>query len=389
MSRWPDKYVIALTGNIATGKSVVRRMLEHLGVFGIDADALSHQSMARSGPAYAPVVKMFGEWLLTPAGEVDRALLGRLVFSEPAALARLEAIVHPFVGHAVDILVKRAKASVIAIEAVKIIETRLAEDCNSLWVVNAPPMVQVERLMAKRKLSREQAELRLAAQPPQAEKLKSASAIIQNDGAFEATWLQVQAAYNQITMPIPIGEAPTQPVPAVTAATVITPARLLRVRRGRPNDSSVLAAFIQQATGGQRAPSRADVMAAFGEKAYLLVERSGEVAALAGWQVENLVTRVDELYFAPGATLTEVAPPLLEAVESASRELQSEAALIFLTPALTTKLSPVLEPAGYTPRTPDSLGVAAWQEAATASMPAGGTVMLFKKLREDRILRPV
>ena len=103
-NRWPGKYVIGLTGNIATGKSVVRKMLEHLGAMGIDADALSHQALAKGGPAYASVLKTFGEWLLNPAGELDRARLGQMVFSDPAALARLEAIIHPFVGQAVDIL---------------------------------------------------------------------------------------------------------------------------------------------------------------------------------------------------------------------------------------------------------------------------------------------
>ncbi|MGH2524473.1 MAG: dephospho-CoA kinase, partial [Anaerolineales bacterium] len=72
MSRWPRKYVIGLTGNIATGKSVVRKMLEHLGAFGIDADALAHQAMTKGGPAYGLVVKTFGEWLLTEEGEINR-----------------------------------------------------------------------------------------------------------------------------------------------------------------------------------------------------------------------------------------------------------------------------------------------------------------------------
>ena len=80
-SRWPGKYVIGLTGNIATGKSVVRKMLEHLGAFGLDADALSHQAIARGGPAYGAVIKHFGEWLLTDTGEINRNRLGRLVFA--------------------------------------------------------------------------------------------------------------------------------------------------------------------------------------------------------------------------------------------------------------------------------------------------------------------
>jgi len=91
MSRWPSKYVIGLTGNIATGKSVVRKMLEHLGAFGLDADALAHQASAKGGPAYAQIIKLFGEWVVGEDGEINRARLGRLAFNDPEALARLMA----------------------------------------------------------------------------------------------------------------------------------------------------------------------------------------------------------------------------------------------------------------------------------------------------------
>src|SRR5574341_1815811 len=90
MSQWPGKYVIGLTGNIATGKSVVRKMLEHLGAFGIDADGISHQAMAKGGPAYAAVVKTFGEFILGEDGQIDRAALGNIGFSNSRALAKLE-----------------------------------------------------------------------------------------------------------------------------------------------------------------------------------------------------------------------------------------------------------------------------------------------------------
>ena len=65
MSKWAGKYVIGLTGNIGTGKSVVRRMLEHLGAYGIDADALSHRTIAKGAPGYQPVIDLFGRWILT------------------------------------------------------------------------------------------------------------------------------------------------------------------------------------------------------------------------------------------------------------------------------------------------------------------------------------
>ena len=122
-SRWPGKYVIGLTGNIATGKSVVRKMLEHLGAFGVDADALSHQAIAPAGPAYAAVVKHFGEWLVTSTGEINRNRLARMVFTDPEALEQLEAIVHPVVGQGVDFLVRRAQSPVAVWPSLEVMST--------------------------------------------------------------------------------------------------------------------------------------------------------------------------------------------------------------------------------------------------------------------------
>ena len=90
MSKWPGKYIIGLTGNIATGKSVVRRMLEHLGAYTIDADALSHRAIAKDAPGYKPVIETFGKWILDSDGQSNRSKLGGLVFRDPEALSKLE-----------------------------------------------------------------------------------------------------------------------------------------------------------------------------------------------------------------------------------------------------------------------------------------------------------
>ena len=138
MKKWADKYVIGLTGSIGTGKSVVRRMLEHLGAYGIDADALAHRAMAPGAPGYKPVVETFGKYILMPDGQIDREKLGRMVFHDPEALTRLEEIIHPLVSQALDILIRRASQKVIVIEAIKLVEARINTDCDSLWVVYAP-----------------------------------------------------------------------------------------------------------------------------------------------------------------------------------------------------------------------------------------------------------
>lgn len=392
MGRWTGKYAIGLTGNIATGKSVVRRMLEHLGAFGIDADGLSHQAMSRGGPAYADVVRTFGELVVGADGQIDRQTLGNIVFANPAALARLEAIVHPIVRQAVDILAARAPQPVIVIEAIKLLEGELASACDSIWVVNAPDEARIARLMRKRGLTADQARARMSAQPPQAEKLKRAAVVIENGGSFEETWTQVVSAWSSgvpAQMQPPEAEAETnQPTSASAAQARPALGGAVTVRRGKPSDAAVIAAFITNATHSARRMTREDVMAAFGQKAYLLAQVNNSVSALAGWQVENLVTRVDDLYLSNGISPDLVIEPLLESIESASRDLQSEASFLFVPPGLSSSVEAVFEASGYEVVLPDGIGITAWREAIKESQPPG-TIIFFKRLREDRVLRPV
>ena len=377
MSAWPGKYVIGLTGNIATGKSVVRKMLEHLGAYGIDADALSHRAIAKDAPGYQPVVDAFGSWILTAEGQIDRARLGKIVFSDSEALEELEAIIHPLVREAIDLLIRRASHKVIVVEAIKLLEGPLRSACDNIWVTTAPMEIQLRRLRLKRGLSAEVARQRIAAQPPQAEKINAADVVIKNGGSFEETWKQVLSGW-QATLPEGYRET-RQPEPAEEGALV--------VERAGPRQAEEIAAFITEISKRRRAMSAADVMEAFGEKAFLLLKAEQRVIGLAGWQVENLVARVSDVYLEPGLALGEAVKVLMEAIELASRELQSEALLLFLPPHL-GRHNAVWGALGYSTRSPQDLKIGAWEEAALESMPVG-TVMYFKQLRRDRVLRPV
>jgi dephospho-CoA kinase len=377
LSRWPGKYVIGLTGNVATGKSVVRKMMEHLGAYGIDADALAHRAMARSAPGYPLVVETFGRWILDEEEQIDRALLAKIVFSDPGALTKLEAIVHPLVELAVDLLIRRASQTVVVIEAIKLLESQLAAGCDTVWVVNAPESLQISRMMHKRGFSEAAARQRVAIQPSQNEKLQAAKVVIHNDGTFDNTWEQLQTAWTKLPKP----EEPLLPPPPPTRPGEIV------VRRGRPQDADEIARFITRVSHGRRRMTRQDVMAAFGEKAYLMIERDNTLSGVTGWQVENLVTRIDELYFEAGLPLDQTIPALMDTVEEASTQLQSEASLLFLPPVLAQHVS-TWRSVGYRPQTIQGLGVRAWQEAAVESMPRGASLW-FKRLREDRVLRPL
>ncbi len=378
MSAWPGKYVIGLTGNIATGKSVIRKMLEHLGAYGIDADTLSHRATSKGAPGYQPVIDNFGKWILAADGQIDRAKLSRLVFPDPEAMNTLERIVHPLVRDAIDVLVRRSKQKIIVIEAIKLLEGDLFTYCDSIWVADAPQDTQTLRLMKKRGMSAEAAWERIHAQGSQADKLDKADVVIQNVMGFEETWKQVVAAW-QLTVP---AEAIT---PAPKKKKV--PAGQFSVQRARPQEATQIAEFITRISRGQVRLTRADIMAAFGEKAFLLLLDGEKIIGLMGWQVENLVARVDDVYIESKIRLPEAMKVMTQEVEQASKELQCEAALLFLPPNL-AQYRDVWQAVGYDARTVKDLSVRAWQDAAMDSMKPG-TVMLFKQLRKDRVLRPV
>ena len=377
MSAWPGRYVIGLTGNIATGKSVVRRMLEHLGAYGIDADALGHRAIAQGAPGYRPVVNTFGSWILGPDGQIDRNRLARVVFSDQDALAWLESIVHPLVAQAIDLLVRRSKQEVIVLEAIKLIESGLRAKCDSMWVTYSPQKVQIARLVEKRNMSEAAAHQRIVAQPDQRLKMEQANVTIRNEGSFEETWRQVLDAWQNL---FPVAE--TSPLRSVQ-----TIKGEMAVQRARPRQADEIALYISRMTGGRSPLNRDDIMAAFGEKAFLLLKIGGQLVGLVGWQVENLVARTDEVYLDPNIPFSESVQVLVGEVERASRELQCEVSLLFLSPSLARQYA-IWNTMGYQTRSISSLGVRAWQEAAVESMPEG-TVMLFKQLRKDRVLRPV
>ncbi|MFO7585549.1 MAG: dephospho-CoA kinase [Anaerolineales bacterium] len=374
--KWPEKTIIGLTGNIATGKSVVRKMLEHLGAYGIDADALAHRAIARGAPGYQPVVNTFGKWILKPEGEIDRVKLGRLVFNDADAMSSLEDIVHPLVYQAVDIMVKRAGQNVIVIEAIKLLESDLRNVCDFIWVVNAPEELQVKRLVAKRAMSADEAAQRIHFQSDQQQKLALANVVIQNQGSFEETWKQVVAEWKKIT---PQSD---------TLQVVVKPSSgEFSVVRGRPRDSVTIAELISRLSSGAKTMNQDDVMAAFGEKAFMLLQLSGKMVGVAGWQVENLVTRTTEFFIDPEVAIEPALKTLVEEVERASLDLQCEASLLFLPPSLAAHQT-TWKQLGYEVRTPQTLGVQAWTDAAIESAQPNAS-LFFKQLRQDRVLRPI
>lgn len=378
MSAWPGKYVIGLTGNIATGKSVVRKMLEHLGAYGIDADALSHRAIAKDAPGYQSVLDTFGKWILGEDEQIDRSKLARVVFADPEALQRLEAIVHPLVRQAVDVLARRAQQPVVVIEAIKLLESPLRPFCDGIWVTYSPPEIQLARLMQKRGMKEDVARQRIVVQQSQDEKVAVADVVIRNQGSFEETWRQVLAAWQE-KIPVAADLGPVRTSPARKGEMV--------AEKARPRQAVELASLITRLSHGVLHMTSEDVMAAFGEKAFVILRVDDRAVGLVGWQVENLVARTDDVYLDANVPFADAMRTLFSAVESTSRDLQCEANLLFLPPIL-ARHEQVWKSLGYQKRTIQELGIRAWQEAAKERLKSG-EVMYFKQLRKDRVLRPV
>ncbi len=194
--------LIGLTGNIAVGKSTVLAMLAAHGAYTIDADQGTHRVLAPGGGAYKPVVALWPQ-VVREDGTIDRAALGQIVFRNAAELAKLEDITHPAIGKLIWDEVAEAERkgyAVIVIDAVKLLEgrTRLGDHVDNVWVVVCDAAQQRARLMARNNLSEEQAQMRLDAQPPLAEKLARADVVIDNSGSIAQTQQQVDEAWARV-----------------------------------------------------------------------------------------------------------------------------------------------------------------------------------------------
>ncbi|MBA3534803.1 MAG: dephospho-CoA kinase [Ardenticatenales bacterium] len=195
--------LIGLTGNIASGKSSVARLLIERGAVHLDADALVHELYRPGTEVTSAIAAQFGEQVLAPDGSVERRALGEIVFSDAAALRALEGIVHPHTGR---IIAERMEASAtqpdpppaMVIEAVKLIESGRHSMMDQVWFVVARPEVQGQRLMENRGWSEAEAQARLEAQAPIKERLHLADVIIENSGSLETLERQVSDGWERL-----------------------------------------------------------------------------------------------------------------------------------------------------------------------------------------------
>ncbi len=197
-TRAAGKIVVGLTGNIATGKSAVMHMAAERGALTIDADQVVHDILNKDGVVQEEIEEAFGSHVRLPDGRIDRALLGQIVFDDGHALAQLEQIVHPRVGQRILDLIRQSSASVVMIEAIKLLEGNLWRLCQEIWVTHCSRERQLQRLQICRGMAAAAAEARVQAQGAASEKIARADVLIDTDGLMLETERQFREAWSRL-----------------------------------------------------------------------------------------------------------------------------------------------------------------------------------------------
>jgi dephospho-CoA kinase len=186
-------FQIALTGGIASGKSVVgRRLVEHGAVL-IDADTLARDVVRPGTPGLARIVETFGPGVLATDGSLDRPALAAIVFSDPQRRAELNAITHPLIAERSRELVSAAAPEAVVVHDIPLLAegTRGVKGFDLVVVVHAPVETRLRRMMTDRGMTREEAQRRIDAQASDADRLALADVVIENDGPVSETLRQV------------------------------------------------------------------------------------------------------------------------------------------------------------------------------------------------------
>ena len=193
------KRVFALTGGIASGKSTVAAMLKDLGAAVLDADEVAHELSRPKGELWQRYVDFFGEEILLPNGELNRRRISDIVFADKTKLTALNAMAHPMIIKRLEELCAEHENSAAVVYDVPLLfETGMDKNFSDIWLVTVSKATQLERLMKRSGMEREQAERIIAAQMPTEEKRKRATVIIDNDGTREETRLQVIGAWQGV-----------------------------------------------------------------------------------------------------------------------------------------------------------------------------------------------
>ena len=186
---------VALTGGIASGKSMVAAELAARGAIIIDADVLAREAVEPGTPALAAIIDRFGPQVLSD-GRLNRALLGQIVFADPLARRDLEGIVHPAVRVRARELERAAGAAAVVVHVIPLlVETGQEEDFDLVITVDVDHETQTQRLMTRNGLTRAEAESRIAAQASREDRMIAADVVLDNTGTVTQLREQIDALW--------------------------------------------------------------------------------------------------------------------------------------------------------------------------------------------------
>ncbi|TMD46811.1 MAG: dephospho-CoA kinase [Chloroflexi bacterium] len=190
--------VLGLTGGIGSGKSMVAQIFARLGAVVIDADQLAREVVEPGQPALQEIATAFGRDVLLSDGRLDRSKLAGIIFADPAARARLDAITHPRIRARMDeeIKARRSGPGVLIVDIPLLYENDRTHSVERVIVVWVDPQTQLRRIRRRDGLSAEAARQRIAAQMPLDAKRARADHVIDNSGSREDTRRQVEAIYH-------------------------------------------------------------------------------------------------------------------------------------------------------------------------------------------------
>ena len=176
-------FCIGLTGGIGSGKSSAARHFQSLGTGVVDVDDISHTLTKPAGAAIPEIARQFGAAFIAADGSLDRAQMRELVFKDPKAKSRLEAILHPLIGRQAREQVSRATQPYVLLVVPLLLETNAYADVlQRIAVVDCSEQTQIERTMRRSQLTETAVRAIMAAQLSRAERLAKADDVLNNDG---------------------------------------------------------------------------------------------------------------------------------------------------------------------------------------------------------------
>ncbi|AIY66086.1 dephospho-CoA kinase [Pseudoalteromonas piratica] len=187
--------ILGLTGGIASGKSTVSGFFQQLGITIVDADLIAREVVSPNSPALIEITNQFGDDILLPSGELNRAQLRHIIFQDTKAKTWLNALLHPLIRQELVAQLNSAKGPYVVLDAPLLFENGLEKLCAKTVVVDIPKEMQISRATKRDKVTQEQIRNIIEAQMPREEKLAKADIIIDNSKSIENTQSQVNSIH--------------------------------------------------------------------------------------------------------------------------------------------------------------------------------------------------